>query len=88
MLYILQSRYITLALLFCLTAVLQSHKFSSKSDQKQKNIFSTFFVNNQLRLDFNFLKSEPLNFAQKFRGCLFDLANSESGEKSRCAQFF
>ena len=36
--------------------VLQSHKVSSKSDQKQKIFISrTFFVNKQLTLFFNFL---------------------------------
>ena len=69
--------------------VLQSHKFSSKSDQKQKKIINrTFFVNKQLILFFNFIKEYSLNFVQNFRECLFNLAGSESGEKSRRAQFF
>ena len=69
--------------------VLQSHKVSSKSDQKQKKIINrTFFVNKQLTLFFNYLKKSSLNFAQNFRECSFNLAGSESGEKSRRAQFF
>ena len=64
--------------------MLQSHKVSSKSDQKQKNFITrTFFVNKQLTLSFNFLQNHSLNFAQNFRECLFNLAGSESGEKSR-----
>ena len=39
-------------------------------------------------LDFNFLKNYPLNFAQNFRKCLFELADSESGEKSTWFDFF
>merc|ERR1712079_198251 len=63
--------------------VLQSHKVSSKSDQKQKFfIHRTFFVNKQLTLFFNYLKTDSLNFAQNFRKCSFNLAGSESGEKS------
>ena len=55
------------------TWVLQSHKFSSKSDQKQKKIINrTFFVNKQLTLFFNFLKEYSLNFVQNFRECLFN----------------
>ena len=45
-------------------------------------INNTFFVNKELMLDFNFFKRGPFNFAQNFRKFLFDLANSESGEKS------
>ena len=64
--------------------VLQSHKVSSKSDQKQKNFINrTFFVNKQLTLCFNFFKKYPFNFAQNFRKCSFNLAGSESGEKSK-----
>ena len=64
--------------------VLQSHKVSSKSDQKQKIFIPrTFFVNKQLTLSFNFLQNHSLNFAQNFRECSFNLAGSESGEKSR-----
>ena len=56
---------------------------------KDKNflLITHFFVNKQLRLDFNFLKRVPLNFAQNFRKFLFDLANSESGEKSTSCLF-
>ena len=69
--------------------LLQSHKVSSKSDQKQKIFITrTFFVNKQLTLFFNYLKKYSLNFAQNFRECSFNLAGSESGEKSRRAQFF
>ena len=69
--------------------VLQSHKVSSISDQKQKIFITrTFFVNKQLTLFFNYLKTNPFNFAQNFRKCSFNLAGSESGEKSRCAQLF
>ena len=69
--------------------VLQSHKVSSKSDQKQKIFITrTFFVNKQLTLFFNFLQNLLLNFAQNFRECSFNLAGSESGEKSRWAQLF
>merc|ERR1719433_1632623 len=72
-----------------LSWVLQSHKVSSKSDQKQKFFINrTFFVNKQLTLFFNFLQNLLLNFAQNFRECLFDLAGSESGEKSGRAQLF
>ena len=42
----------------------------------------TFFVNKQLTLFFNFLQNHSLNFAQNFRKCSFNLAGSESGEKS------
>ena len=64
--------------------VLQSHKVSSKSDQKQKIFITrTFFVNKQLTLFFNFLQNLLLNFAQNLRECSFNLAGSESGEKSR-----
>ena len=64
--------------------VLQSHKVSSKSDQKQKIFIPrTFFVNKQLTLSFNFLQNHSLNFAQNFRECSFNLVGSESGEKSR-----
>merc|ERR1719433_974163 len=72
-----------------LSWVLQSHKVSSKSDQKQKFFIPrTFFVNKQLTLFFSFLKNPSLNFAQNFRECSFDLAGSESGERSRRAQLF
>ena len=55
--------------------VLQSHKVSSKSDQKQKKIINrTFCINKQLTLFFNFLQNHSLNFAQNFRECLFKLA--------------
>ena len=64
--------------------MLQSHKVSSKSDQKQKDFITrTFFVNKQLTLFFNYLKIASLNFAQNFRKCSFNLAGSESGEKSK-----
>ena len=70
-------------------SVLQSHKVLSKSDQKQKNFINrTFFVNKQLTLFFNFLQNPSLNFAQNFRECSFNLAGSESGEKSKRTQFF
>ena len=60
-----------------------------KIGSKTKNFIPrTFFVNKQLTLFFNFLKNLSLNFAQNFRECLFNLAGSESGEKSRCTQFF
>ena len=69
--------------------MLQSHKVSSKSDQKQKDFITrTFFVNKQLTLFFNFLQNHSLNFAQNFRECSFNLAGSESGEKSGCAKIF
>ena len=69
--------------------ILQSHKVSSKSDQKQKFFIPrTFFVNKQLTLFFNYLKKHSLNFAQNFRECSFNLAGSESGEKSKRAQLF
>ena len=69
--------------------VLQSHKVSSKLDQKQKIFISrTFFVNKQLTLFFNYLKNRSLNFAQNFRECSFNLAGSESVEKSKCAKIF
>ena len=55
---------------------------------KKKFIPRTFFVNKQLTLSFNYLKKSSLNFAQNFRECSFNLAGSESGEKSRRAQFF
>ena len=48
----------------------------------------TFFVNKQLTLFFNFLKNLSLNFAQNFRECSFNLAGSESGEKSTSTQLF
>ena len=48
----------------------------------------TFFVNKQLTLFFNYLKKYPLNFAQNFRKCSYNLASSESGEKSKRAQLF
>ena len=51
-------------------------------------ITRTFFVNKQLTLFFNFLQNASLNFAQNFRECLFKLAGSESGEKSKRAKFF
>merc|ERR1719433_2301674 len=67
-----------------LSWVLQSHKVSSKSDQKQKFFVPrTFFVNKQLTLFFNYLKMNSLNPAQNFRKCSFNLVGSESGEKSR-----
>ena len=76
-------------LLFPFFLVLQSHKVSSKSDQKQKIFIPrTFFVNKQLALFFNYLKKGSLNFAQNFRECSFNLAGSESVEKSRSAQLF
>ena len=57
-------------------------------DEKQKFLINnTFFVNKELMLDFNFFKRGPLNFAQNFRRFLFDLANSESGEKSTSCLF-
>ena len=57
---------------------------------KNKKIFitRTFFVNKQLTLFFNYLKKYSLNFAQNFRECSFNLAGSESGEKSKWFQFF
>ena len=42
----------------------------------------------QLTLFFNFLRYYLLNFAQNFRECLFNLAGSESGEKSNPTQLF
>ena len=48
----------------------------------------TCFVNKQLTLFFNFLQNASLNFAQNFRECLFKLAGSESGEKSKRAKIF
>ena len=48
----------------------------------------TFFVNKQLTLFFNYLKKYSLNFAQNFRECSFNLAGSESGEKSRLFENF
>ena len=64
--------------------VLQSHQVSSKLDQKQKFFITrTFFVNKQPTLSFNYLKKDSLNFAQNFRECSFNLAGSESGEKSK-----
>ena len=69
--------------------VLKSHKVLPKSDEKQKFfIYNTFFVNKQLTLSFNYLKKYSLNFAQNFRECSFNLAGSESGEKSKRTQFF
>ena len=69
--------------------VLQSHKVSSKSDEKQKIFITrTFFVNKQPTLFFNFLQNLLLNFAQNLRECLFNQVGSESGEKSRATQFF
>ena len=69
--------------------VAQSHKVSSKCNQKQKKIINrTFFVNKQLTLPFTFLKKYPVNYAQNFRKWKFDLANSESGEKTKCFEFF
>ena len=63
--------------------VLQSHQVSSKLDQKQNFFINrTVFVNKQLTLFFNYLKNRSLNFAQNFRECSFNLAGSESGEKS------
>ena len=71
------------------SCVLQSHKFSSKSDEKQKNFINrTFFVNKQLTLFFNYLKNYPINFAQNFRKCSFNLASSESGEKTKWFENF
>ena len=57
---------------------------------KNKKIFipRTFFVNKQLTLSFNYLKKYSLNFAQNFWECSFNLAGSESGEKSKGTQFF
>ena len=54
----------------------------------KKNINSTFFVNKQMTLDFNVLKKYPLNVAQNFRKCSFDLADSESSEKPTRFEFF
>ena len=48
----------------------------------------TFFVNKQLTLFFNFLQNLLLNFAQNLRECSFNLAGSESGEKSRLFENF
>ena len=60
-----------------------------ESDQKQKFFITrTFFVNKQLTLSFNYLKKDSLNFAQNFRECSFNLAGSESGEKSKRAKIF
>ena len=39
-------------------------------------------------LDFNFLKTTHLNLAENFRKCSFNLADSESGEKSTWFEFF
>ena len=59
--------------------MLQSHKVSSKLDQKQKKIIArTFYVN----------KKYPLNLAQNFRKFLFNLAGSESGEKTKWFENF
>ena len=64
--------------------MLQSHKVSSKSDQKQKIFIPrTFFVNKQLTQSFNYLKRGSLNLAENFRKCSFNLAGSESGEKTK-----
>merc|ERR1719433_2674271 len=72
-----------------LSWVLQSHKVSSKSDQKQKFFIpGPFFVNKQLTLFFNYLKGSSLNFAQNFGECSFNLAGSESVGGSGCAQLF
>ena len=69
--------------------VLQSHKVSSKSDQKEKIFITrTFFVNKQLTLFFNCLKNHHLNFTQNFRKCSFNPDNPKSGEKSRGLQIF
>ena len=74
---------------FLLPWVLQSHKVSSKLDQKQNFFINrTFFVNKQLTLFFNFLQNHSLNFAQNFRECSFNLAGSESVEKSKWPQLF
>ena len=59
-----------------------------RQNRIKKNINSTFFVNKQMTLDFNFLKKYPLNIAQNFSKCLFDLADSESGEKSTRFEYF
>ena len=60
-----------------------------KLDQKQKIFINRrVFVNKQLTLFFNFLQNHSLNFAQNFRECLFNLAGSESGEKSNPTQLF
>ena len=48
----------------------------------------TIFVNKQLTLFFNFLQKYRLNFAQNFRECSFNLAGSESVEKSKRTQLF
>ena len=39
-------------------------------------------------LDFNFLKSDPLNFAQNFRKYSFNPDDPKSGEILKSAQFF
>ena len=69
------------------TTILQSFvKIGSKT---KKNYYQDiFFVNKQLTLFFNYFKKSSLNFAQNFRECSFNLAGSESVEKSRCAQLF
>ena len=58
----------------------------SKSDQKQKFFIPrTFFVNKQLTLFINYLKTDSLNFAQNFRKCSFNPDNQKSVEKSKRA---
>ena len=57
-------------------------KFRQNRIKKKIFITRTFFVNKQLTLFFNYLKKYPLNFAQNFRKCSFNLVGSESGEKS------
>ena len=61
---------------------------ANQSAIKFKLVNRTFFVNKQLTLFFNYLKNSSLNFAQNFRECSFNLAGSESGEKSKWFQFF
>ena len=57
-------------------------KIGSKT-KKQKNFTTmTIFVNKQLTLFFNILQNLLPNFAQNLRESSYNLAGSESGEKS------
>ena len=58
-------------------------KFHQNQMKNKKKFNRTFFLNKQLTLSFNYLKNRSLNFAQNFRECSFNLAGSESGEKSK-----
>ena len=54
----------------------------AKIGSKTKNFYSQDIFCKQTADTFNYLKKPSLNFAQNFRECSFNLAGSESGEKS------